>query len=176
MNKLFVISLLAIGLSACTAMQGSNNYGSSNVKEGDIMWDASKPAPQIGQRFVSQCPQPIIDTAFTNAANMANLQPGMDKPSVYRVMGIPQRATSVRLTDNRLYEVLYYLIGAPNCVAAADVPMEGDYLPVIFNGGRMVGYGQVFYDTQVAPQLFQAVPAPVSLHPNTPLAPTQNWR
>lgn len=104
----------------------------------------------------NKCPNEIARMAYANSANISKLEIGQSKQEIYRYMGIPQRINSVRLTDNRLVEILFYRIGHPKCESA----MDGEFFPVIVSRGKMLGYGDEYYNTMIKPIQYQAVAVP----------------
>lgn len=107
--------------------------------------NTTQPAPKV-----VMCPK----TSIVKAQNVMGMLPrvalGMDKLQVMALLGSPDHAETFALTNGNAVEVFFY--HTPNTVCRVDV-LDDRLLPVVFQNGRVLGYGQNYYRDFLVPVL-----------------------
>lgn len=101
------------------------------------------------------CPPEVIQRASIIRFGAGQIQVGMDIEQVQAYMGIPEKWESYQLTDGRQMQVMMYRVGHPACSGYDGV----DFLPVVFSDGRLMGYGQSYFNSIIQPAINRRPPA-----------------
>ena len=139
MKHLVLMVLATSFLAGCTTTQSTNN-GQANYLRG-----------------TKKCSGELIQQAFTNASNMAQVSIGMEKQAAFAVMGVPQKYESFALKDDRVLEAMFYRTGSEDCYGASDAE---PFTPLVFKDGILIGFGADYYRVMIKPALRKAPPAP----------------
>lgn len=105
-------------------------------------------APQAPR--VVMCPKANIIKAQNVMGMLPRVALGQDKLQVMALIGSPDHAETFALTDGHAVEVFFY--HTPQTVCRVDV-LDGRLLPIVFQNGKVLGYGQSYYRDFLVPVL-----------------------
>jgi hypothetical protein len=115
--------------------------------------------------WISGCSNFYLDTSdllrAQNTANLAKLTVGLRKEVVMEMMGMepskgvfmwidnPYRSETLTGKDGKSYEVLYYYIDLKQ---RDDKITDDELTPLVFEDGKLIGWGYPFLDRKVPPK------------------------
>ncbi len=65
------------------------------------------------------------------------------------MMGPPNHWEQFLLKDRRQIDVMFYKAGSPDC---RHNPTRSGYIPMVFHGEKLVGYGEEYYNSFILPE------------------------